>query len=129
MTTPYWNAARTVFKAKHEMPTLEGSAWPSLTSGYHRSESNIKPVEATTVELDYKIEELEREVLHQKTNFEQLHHANHKLIDEIREWEVKFKNSEFANRNLQAQVDKIPNLKRTIRWMMVEHLDIELGDE
>lgn len=119
MTSPY--------NAKREIPTLEGSEnWPN---DYVLSESNKKPVDEVKIKLDYKVGYLEDELLFEKTNALNAQQANQKLTNEISDWEVKYKNLEFANRNLQAQVDKIPTLKRTIRYMMAEHLDIGLGDK
>lgn len=102
--------------------------WPVLTE-YDHIQANQRPVEVTAIELGHKIEQLEHDLTFEKTNVLYAQQANQKLIDENREWEVKFKNLEFANSNLQAQVDKIPTLKRTIKYLMAEHLDIELGDE
>lgn len=120
MTSPLYKHAK-------QMPVIDFN-WPALTE-YDHIQANVRPVEATAIELGHKIEQLENDLAFEKTSVLYAQQASQRLIDENRDWEVKFRNLEFANRNLQAQVDKIPTLKRTIRYMMAEHLDIELGDK
>ena len=109
------------------MTTLEFD-WPALTE-YHLTQSNIKPVEATTIELDAEIERLKADLAFNKQTLINYQKSTQVYIDDYKNLEVDYKNSQFANKNLQAQVNQIPALKRTIQFLMSEHLDIRLGDE
>ncbi|HLG26750.1 MAG TPA: hypothetical protein VI423_03100 [Paenisporosarcina sp.] len=116
-----------IYNAINPMPIIDFQ-WPALTE-YDLTQSNIRLVEATTTELGYKIEQLERDVkFHQQTLLD-YQKSTQTYMDDYKNLEVDYKNSQFANKNLQSQVNKIPVLKRTIQFLMSEHLDIRLGDE
>jgi len=119
MTSPY--------NVKHTMPVIDFE-WPALTE-YDLTQANKRPVEATTIELDAEIEQLKSDLAFNKQTLINYQNSTQVYIDDYKNLEVDYKNSQFANKNLQAQVNQIPALKRTIQFLMSEHLDIRLGDE
>ena len=132
-------------KIQHAMPTLhEDYDWMKVhpkyfedknksldvkLSEYHLSESNIRPVEATTIELGYEIDRLKKDAAFHKHTLINYQNETQAQLKDYQNLHVDYLNSQYKVKQLQAQVDKMPALKRTIRYMMAEHLDIELGDK
>lgn len=111
----------------HQMPTLEGSEdWPKLTAEYHLSESNIKPVEGTILELGYEIDRLKKDAAFHKQTLINYQNSTQARMDDYKNLEVDYLNSQTEVKRLQAQIDKIPGLKRTLKWFMNEHLEMDI---
>ena len=116
-----------LYKHKNAMPVIDFQ-WPVLTE-YDLTQANKRPVEATTIELGYEIDRLKKDVAFHKQTLIDYQNRTQTYMDDYRNLEVDYKNSQFEVKRLKEQVDKIPGLKRTIKWLMNEHLDIRLGDE
>jgi chromosome segregation ATPase len=120
MTAPY-NFVELKPLIKHEMPTMLES--------YDWLEANQKPVEATTLELGYEIERLKKDAAFHKQTLINYQNETHAQLNDYKNLHVDYLNSQFEVKQLKAQLEQLPKLKRTVRWLMSEHLDITLGDK
>lgn len=120
MTSPLYKHAK-------QMPVIDFN-WPVLTE-YDHIQANVRPVEATTLELGYEIDRLKKDAAFHKQTLITYQNETQAQLNDYKNLHNDYLNSQYQVKLLQSQVDKIPTLKRTIRYMMAEHLGIELGDK
>jgi hypothetical protein len=127
MTVPY-NFVELKPIVKHEMPTIEtGYDW--CKDAYHLSESNVRVVEASTIELDAEIERLKTNLAFQQQTLINYQNSTQVRMDDYKNLEVDYLNSQGEVKRLRGKLDYLEGLEQYNLWLMQQYLNLkkELG--
>lgn len=116
MTVPY-NFVELKPIVKHAMPTMLES--------YDWLEANKKPVEATPIELGYKIDQLERDLAFEKESLRKVKHEYQTYMDDYKRLDTDYLNSQGEVKKLKAQLEFHDGLEQYNLWLMQQYLNLK----
>lgn len=109
-----------------EMPTFYPTCdWLKESPKYHLSQANVRPVEATPIELGYEIERLKTDAAFHKQTLITYQNETQARIDDYRNLEVDYLNSQGEVEKLKAQLEFLDGLEQYNLWLMQQFLKVK----
>lgn len=111
-------------KPLNPFDSVTSEHWPVLTE-YDHTQANIRPVEATTIELDAEIERLKNDAAFHKQTLINYQNETQARIDDYRNLEVDYLNSQGEVKRLKAQLEFFDGLEQYNLWLMKQYLELK----